>query len=45
MKIFDELNKMGKTVVIATHDAHIVNHYKKRVVCFKDRKIISDQKK
>jgi hypothetical protein len=22
-----------------------VNHYKKRVVCFKDRKIISDQKK
>jgi len=45
MKIFDELNKMWKTIVIATHYSNIVNHYKKRVVCFKNRKIISDEKK
>lgn len=45
MKIFDELNKMWKTIIIATHDANIVNHYKKRVVSFDNRKIISDEKK
>ncbi|MCT4616998.1 MAG: ATP-binding cassette domain-containing protein [Candidatus Gracilibacteria bacterium] len=45
MKIFDELNKMGKTIIIATHDSNIVDKYKKRVVAFKDKKIFSDEKK
>lgn len=45
MRIFEELNKKGKTILIATHDDEIVNKFKKRVVAFADRKIISDEKK
>lgn len=45
MKIFDELNKSGITVIIATHDKNIVDTYKKRVITFKDKKIFSDVEK
>lgn len=44
MKIFEELNKKWKTIIIATHDKNIVDSYKKRVITFKDKKIISDEK-
>lgn len=44
MEIFDDLNKSGKTVIIATHDKNIVDIMKKRVVAFKDKKIVSDKK-
>lgn len=43
MKIFDDLNKEGKTVIIATHDKHIVDTMKKRVVAFQDSQVVSDQ--
>jgi cell division transport system ATP-binding protein len=43
MDIFVQLNKKGKTVIIATHDKNIVNDMKKRVVTFKDKKIFSDK--
>ena len=42
--IFIDLNKDGKTVIIATHDANIVNTLKKRVIAFKDKKVVSDIK-
>jgi cell division transport system ATP-binding protein len=42
MKIFDDLQKEGKTIIIATHDKNIVNIMSKRVVAFKDKKVISD---
>ncbi len=42
MEIFKELNEAWKTVIIATHDKNIVNEFKKRVITFKDKKIISD---
>jgi len=42
MEIFDDLNKEGKTVIIATHDKNIVNHMNKRVVTFQDKKVTSD---
>lgn len=45
MKIFDELNKSGITVIIATHDKNIVDTYKKRVITFKDKKVFSDVEK
>jgi cell division transport system ATP-binding protein len=45
MKIFDDLNKDWKTVIIATHDKNIVDSMKKRVVAFKDKEVISDEKK
>jgi len=43
MRIFEELNKDGKTIIIATHDKHIVDSMKKRVIAFKDKKILSDR--
>jgi len=43
MDIFVELNRIGKTVIIATHDRHIVDSYAKRVVTFKDKQVISDE--
>lgn len=43
--IFQDLNKDGKTVILATHDQNIVNSLKKRVIAFHDKKIASDEKK
>jgi len=45
MKIFEDLNKDGKTVIIATHDKNIVNKMQKRVIAFKDKDVISDKEK
>lgn len=42
MDIFLNLNKQGKTVIIATHDENIVNRFKKRVITFKDKEVFSD---
>lgn len=42
MKIFEDLNKQWKTVIIATHDAGIVNTFSKRVVVFENKWIKSD---
>lgn len=42
MEIFEELNKMWKTVIIATHDKNIVDKYKKRVISFKNKEVFSD---
>jgi cell division transport system ATP-binding protein len=45
MEIFEDLNKDGKTVIIATHDKNIVNHMKRRVITFQDKWVISDKEK
>lgn len=45
MNIFEELNRLGKTIIIATHDKNIVDNYKKRVITFKDKKVFSDEEK
>lgn len=45
MDIFLDLNSEGKTVIMATHDANIVNKMQKRVITFLDRKIFSDEEK
>jgi len=45
MEIFEDLNKEGKTVIIATHDKNIVNHMKRRVVTFQDKGVVSDIEK
>lgn len=42
MHLLEELHLSGKTIIIATHDEVIVNTMKKRVIAFKDGKIISD---
>ncbi len=43
MEIFEDLNKDGKTVIIATHDKNIVNHMKRRVITFSDKWVMSDR--
>lgn len=43
MEIFEELHRLWKTVIIATHDKNIVDTYKKRVISFKEKKILSDE--
>lgn len=42
MHLLEELHQSWKTIIIATHDEIIVNTMKKRVIAFKDWKIISD---
>lgn len=44
MGLFENLNKMGKTVIMATHDQNLVNHYTHRVLTMRDGKLVSDSK-
>jgi cell division transport system ATP-binding protein len=44
MNLLVEINKLGTTVLMATHDYNIVNHMKKRVIKIVDGKIVSDKK-
>ena len=44
MKILSEINKRGTTVIMATHDREIVNHFHRRVVELKNGIIIRDIK-
>lgn len=43
MHLLEKLNQEGKTIIVATHDENIVNSMKKRVITFKDGKIVSDE--
>ena len=42
MKIFDELNQIGNTIIIVTHENDIADHAG-RQVCFLDGKIVEDR--
>lgn len=43
--LLEKINQLGKTVIMGTHNANLVNTLAKRVITFKEGKIISDQKK
>jgi len=43
MKLLDDINHRGTTVIVATHDKEIVNVMKRRVVELKHGKIIRDE--
>lgn len=45
MKLLEEINKNGTTVLVVTHDHEIVNAMRKRVITMKRGVIISDEKK
>ncbi len=42
MKVLDDINKMGTTIVMTTHNRDIVNEMKKRVVVLHEGKIVQD---
>jgi putative ABC transport system ATP-binding protein len=42
MRIFQELNDQGRTVIIVTHEPEIAEHTK-RIVRFRDGQIIEDK--
>ena len=42
MKVLDDINKMGTTIIMTTHNRDIVNKMKKRVVVIKEGKIVKD---
>jgi cell division transport system ATP-binding protein len=43
MELFEEINDLGTTVVMATHNRDIVNQMKKRVVAIEDGQIVRDE--
>ena len=45
MKLLDEINKRGTTVLVVTHNMEIVQQMKKRTITMSEGKIISDQEK
>ena len=42
MRVLDDINKMGTTIVMTTHNRDIVNTMKKRVVVLNEVKIVQD---
>ena len=42
MKVLEDINKMGTTIIMTTHNRDIVNAMKKRVVVISEGKIIKD---
>lgn len=45
VNLLQVINKKGTTIVMATHNADIVNYYPKRVVTLSKGKVVRDQKK
>lgn len=42
MKVLDDVNKMGTTIVMTTHNRDIVNKMQKRVIVLEEGKIVKD---
>ena len=45
MKLLEEFNKNGTTVLVVTHNREIVNAMQKRVITMKKGVIVSDEEK
>ena len=45
MKVLEEINNMGTTIIMATHDREIVNKMKKRVIVIEEGKLVKDYEK
>lgn len=45
MKIFQQINNTGTTIIMATHDEDIVNNLSKRVIAIENGRIVRDQKR
>ena len=42
MKVLDNINRMGTTIIMATHDRDIVNRMQKRVIVIEEGKLVKD---
>ena len=45
MKVLEEINDMGTTIIMATHDREIVNRMQKRVIVIEEGKLVKDYEK
>ena len=45
MRLLDGINRTGTTVIMATHDAAIVDQMRKRVIELSDGELVRDQSK
>jgi len=45
VRLFEEINNRGTTVVMATHDKETVNRFKKRVIAIENGQIVRDQRR
>jgi len=45
MKVFEEINNSGTTIIMATHSKEIVNTIKKRVIAIEDGLIVRDERR
>ncbi len=45
LDILQEVNKIGTTVIMATHNANVVNDLRKRTIALKDGALVSDEEK
>lgn len=43
MNLLMKINKLGKTIIVVTHEKNLVDYYKQRVVMLGDGKIIEDR--
>ena len=43
MKLLDDINQRGTTVLVVTHNREIVNAFRKRVITMKKGVIVSDE--
>lgn len=44
MKVLEEINKIGTTIIMVTHDTEIVNRMKKRVIVLDSGRVLKDYK-
>ena len=45
MQVLDEINKLGTTIIMATHDKEMVNRMKKRVIVIEAGRLKEDYEK
>jgi len=45
LKIIKEINKLGTTIIMATHNADVVNSMQKRVIALEKGKLVKDEQK
>ena len=43
MELLVKINKLGKTVIVVTHDMNIIEQYKKRVIRIEGGSVVSDK--